>query len=214
MNKKIYFNNKFIRFTNSIPQTSQNQSIRFYTSLNEKTTGELIDELLSENNSLQGKNNGEIVTLPSNFEQVLDFLKNKFYLIEAAGGLIQQEKKFLFIFRLGKWDLPKGKIDKGESTEQAAIRECEEECAIHNLSIEQPLEPTYHLYKYKNSFAIKRTYWYHMSTTYTGKLKPQTEENIEEVKWFDKDDIKKNVFTNSYLTILDVVSEAMEKKIV
>lgn len=141
----------------------------------------------------------------SNLENGLEKIGELFKVIYAAGGLIQQNGKYLFIYRLKKWDLPKGKIDKGESPEQAAIRECEEECAITHLSITKELDPTYHIYEYKGDYALKKTFWYAMETTHTGHLIPQTEENIERVEWFDKLDIEEIVKINSYPAILDVL---------
>ena len=119
---------------------------------------------------------------------------------------------FRSIYRLGKWDLPKGKLDKGETVEAAAIRECEEECGIKNLKIEQQLSSTYHIYKYKGKLALKQTYWFYMTTNYEKPLKPQTEENIEDVKWFTKEKIKETVFGNSYFTIIDVINEAFNDR--
>jgi ADP-ribose pyrophosphatase YjhB (NUDIX family) len=212
MNTKIYFNNKFLEFTGQATQTSQNQSIRLIEKINEEKLKKIIDELLSENDSSSSKTNDFYQISAEDFNFVFDFLKKHFYYIEAAGGLIKKENKFLFIYRLNKWDLPKGKLDKNETIEHAAIRECEEECAIKKLKIEQQLSSTFHVYKYKDKYALKQTFWFYMSTTFDGKLKPQTEENIDEVKWFTKDEIKKTVFANSYFTIIDVVNEAFDER--
>ena len=136
------------------------------------------------------------------FEKIKQFFKH----IEAAGGLIRQNNCYLFIYRLGKWDLPKGKIDKGENPQQAAIRECEEECAISGLTIENELPNTYHIYPYKGQYALKTTYWFLMSSTYNGLLQPQTEENIEKVEWLDKNAINNQVIKNTYPSVLDLIS--------
>jgi len=132
-------------------------------------------------------------------------LKNELHFIEAAGGLIRNKNKYLFIKRLGKWDLPKGKLDKGETNEEAAIRECEEECAVKNLNIIKPLSDTYHIYEYKNKLALKTTYWFLMETDYAKALKPQVEENIEEVKWLSLEEIEKTVLANTYITIENLI---------
>lgn len=141
----------------------------------------------------------------SNLENALIKFSELFKVIYAAGGLIKQNDKYLFIYRLKKWDLPKGKIDKGESPKQAAIRECEEECAITKLTITKELAPTYHIYEHKGGYALKKTFWYAMDTKHIGHLIPQTEENIERVEWFDKADIDEVVKINSYPAILDVI---------
>jgi 8-oxo-dGTP pyrophosphatase MutT (NUDIX family) len=151
--------------------------------------------------------NEELVFKTSSLDAGLEKFSQSFKYIFAAGGLIEKEGKYLFIFRLKTWDLPKGKIDKGESPEQAAIRECEEECGIDRLTITQTLNPTYHIYPYKGAYALKKTYWYAMQTGHNGTLTPQAEENIERVEWFGKEDIKKQVVVNTYPAILDVIKD-------
>jgi len=214
MNKKIYFNNKFLAFVDEGPQTSQNQSIRFYPDLSEETLTGLFNEILSESDSSLSQTSSEYYTLSGNFEKVFDYLKKNLYYIEAAGGLIKKENDFLFIFRHGRWDLPKGKLEKKETIEHAAIRECEEECSVKKLKIEKQLASTFHIYKFRDKFALKQTYWFFMTTDYDKKLKPQKEEHIEEVKWMNKEEIKKIVFDNSYFTIMDVVNEAMRENLI
>lgn len=110
----------------------------------------------------------------------LSFLNN-IVVVPAAGGLVlNAPKEILFIYRNGIWDLPKGRIEKGESTEIAAIREVEEECGIFNLSIVNKLVTTYHIY-YQNGNKLKETHWFLMTSNYKKQLIPQLEEGITEV---------------------------------
>lgn len=124
--------------------------------------------------------------------------KKHFEFIEAAGGVVFNEnKELLAIFRLGKWDLPKGKMEKGESREESAVREVEEECGISGLKIVRELTPIYHVYNMKGKRCLKVTYWYEMITNFKGVLKPQLEEDITEVKWIsDKNEILKNTYAS------------------
>ena len=90
---------------------------------------------------------------------------SKFIMIEAAGGLVfNKDGHILMIFRNGKWDLPKGKLEIGESVEECAKREVEEECGIYGLDIIEKLLDTYHTYKLKGNKILKKTYWYKMNT--------------------------------------------------
>lgn len=101
--------------------------------------------------------------------------------------------------------MPKGKLDAGEGPEEAAIRECEEECGITQLTITKTLEPTYHIYEHKGGYALKKTFWYAMTTEHDGILVPQLEEHIEQVEWFSKAQIQDLVLANSYPAILSVI---------
>lgn len=106
--------------------------------------------------------------------------KSKFKVQKAAGGkVLNSNNEVLFIYRLGKWDLPKGKLEKGESIKECAIREVEEECGITNLTLENQLPTTYHVFERKGKTILKITYWFLMKSNFTGKLIPQTEEDIE-----------------------------------
>ena len=129
----------------------------------------------------------------------LYFLKNM-HVVSAAGGLVLNDKKeVLFIYRNGVWDLPKGKIEKGETIENAAIREVEEECGIFNLKLGKKLVTTYHIY-YQNGIKLKETHWFLMTSNYTKKLIPQLEEGITEVIFKNKADIQ-SALQNTYANI-------------
>lgn len=123
----------------------------------------------------------------------------KHILIEAAGGFVQNpEGHLLMIYRNGKWDLPKGKLENDEDIKECAKREVEEECGVNNLKIVSELQSTYHTYDLNKESILKRTYWFKMTTDYSDKLVPQIKEGITEVKWVDKKDIvKKLAFTYS-----------------
>lgn len=139
---------------------------------------------------------------------LFEIFKTRCKYIKAAGGRVKNaEGKTLLIFRSGKWDLPKGKIEKGEEPPEAAIREVEEECGISGLKIVRSLEPTYHTYIHKEKIVLKKTYWFEMSCSDTSKLIPQTEEGITEVKWADETELHE-AMQNTFQSILDVVNQA------
>lgn len=120
---------------------------------------------------------------------------------EAAGGkVLNVNNDVLFIYRFNKWDLPKGKLDKGESISECAIREVEEECGITNLHIIQPLETTYHIYQEKGNTILKTTYWFLMHTDFVGELTPQSEEGIEQVVFKNEEEVK-TALENTYENI-------------
>lgn len=108
----------------------------------------------------------------------------KFTLIQAAGGLVTNEKdEILLIHRRGKWDLPKGKLDKGEKLEDCAVREVEEETGLQKVKLTAPLMITYHTYHEGTRFILKESHWYTMSVSGRQVLVPQAEEDIHEIVW-------------------------------
>ncbi len=136
-----------------------------------------------------------------NEEKLLKKFLKKAPNVIAGGGKVYNDKgKVLFIFRNGKWDLPKGKIEKKESIEETAIREVEEETGVTGLKITKPLETTYHIFKRRGRYRIKITYWFEMKTSFDGKLYPQEKEGITKVKWLGKKKIEK-AMENSYANI-------------
>jgi len=127
--------------------------------------------------------------------------------IIAAGGLVTNEKgKLLMIFRRGKWDLPKGKLDEGESIEECAIREVKEETGLIQLTLIKSLGITCHEYfdKYSQRDVIKESHWFEMKADSSQKLVPQTEEDIEQILWAGKKKIEK-CLANSYKNIVEIV---------
>jgi 8-oxo-dGTP pyrophosphatase MutT (NUDIX family) len=133
-----------------------------------------------------------------------EFLQ-QYKLINAAGGVVKnEENKMLFIFRLGKWDLPKGKVDKGETLEQAAKREVEEECGIGKLTITGKILTTYHTYTLKGKNIVKASHWYSMTTADNSPLKVQTEENITDARWVSEKEIPA-LLKEAYPSIAEVI---------
>jgi hypothetical protein len=132
-------------------------------------------------------------------------IKKKCSLIKAAGGLVENGKgEYLFIFRNKKWDLPKGKVEKGEKIKVAAVREVEEECGVNIEKRGKRLCKTYHLYELNGKVVLKSTSWYRMEVKGKPKLIPQKEEGITTASWVNESGIKNKV-KNTYLLILDVL---------
>lgn len=136
---------------------------------------------------------------------LFDEFKACFTYVEAAGGVVMRpDNSFLIIKRNELWDLPKGKLEKGESTEEAAIREVEEETGLKGLRIVNPILSTFHTYQITEDMRLKKTKWYEMSYDGDGDGTPQEEENITEIRWVEKgktDFIRKQ----TYPSILDVL---------
>jgi 8-oxo-dGTP pyrophosphatase MutT (NUDIX family) len=132
----------------------------------------------------------------------------KFTLVEAAGGLVVDASgAMLLIFRRGKWDLPKGKLDPGEPANQCALREVKEETGLQEVRLDGALEVTYHTYDEDGKHILKPTYWFLMRAPQGQSLQPQTEEQITEIKWAKRNELDKYM-ANTYPLIKDVVKAA------
>jgi 8-oxo-dGTP pyrophosphatase MutT (NUDIX family) len=171
----------------------------------------LNEEGASIDNAIQllesGKEKGVVLMSEDVKESWKNFV-SRYKLIEAAGGLVKNDKdEYLFIFRLGKWDLPKGKAEYDETPEMTALREVEEECNLKKLKIEKELTKTFHTYVEKGKSILKKTHWYLMSIEGEQDLVPQTEEGITEVKWIPADKIESEVLGNTYSSIRKVLEK-------
>lgn len=125
--------------------------------------------------------------------------------IEAAGGLVKNEvEEYLFMYRNNTWDLPKGKLDKYETPEIAAIREVQEETGIQKVVLGKFMCSTWHTYAHKKGTVLKQTYWYAMNAPKNQKLVPQLEEGITELRWIAKPQFQV-IAENTYPSVLDVI---------
>ena len=136
-------------------------------------------------------------------------LKDQFKIAKAAGGLVVKDGQVLMIYRLGKWDLPKGKLKNDEDTVLGALREVEEETNI-KLAIGEQLPSTWHSYAYKGNKMLKKTSWYVMQSLDDSLMKPQAEEYIEEVRWMEPHEALAKL-DDSYASIALVMRHYLSK---
>ncbi len=147
----------------------------------------------------------EVRLIHKNKDKLLKKFLNKLPNVIAGGGKVYNDKgAVLFIYRNNKWDLPKGKVERKEAVEKAAIREVTEETGVSGLEITKPLDTTYHIFKRNGRYKIKITYWFEMKTQYTGKLQPQESEGISKVTWLNNKEIKE-ALSNSYANIKSLI---------
>ncbi len=186
---KVFVNDKPIIFTSSL-RNEENYVVFIY-----KNT--IIEELIYK--LKLGKLKGVYLYTP-NLVGDWEMFRLRFKVIVAAGGLVLNDKKeVLFIYRGNKWDLPKGRTEKGEEITETAIREVEEECGITNIEIQKKLIKTYHFFIQKGKHRLKETHWYLMHSYYKGELTPQHEEGITKVMFKDTESTARalqNTFSN------------------
>lgn len=129
------------------------------------------------------KENGLIVHA-DDLEKLWSDFRSCFQWVEAAGGAVFSPQRLLLVmYRMGYWDLPKGKIDPGETPVEAALREVREETGLQTLQIKAPLQPTYHAFDHRDKRYLKMTHWFEMEAPESQTLVPQTEEGIEILRW-------------------------------
>ena len=199
---KIYFNDKPLFLCDSVDETIQpyihHDDAVFIDELNTHTVKSMIHEM--EQPAVHAG-----VFYHENLDDLKKALFKKFTVVQAGGGLVSNEKKeILLIFRRGKWDLPKGKLDKGENLEDCAVREVEEETGLQKVQLVSPLTITYHTYHEGARFILKESHWYTMKVSGEQKLVPQTTEDIQEIKWVKTDGLGPYL-KNAFPSVADVL---------
>lgn len=131
--------------------------------------------------------------------------------VEAAGGVVENDcGERLMIYRNGRWDLPKGHVEPGESAEVCAAREIREETGV-GAEVVAPLCATWHAYWFPltERWELKRTRWFLLRALDDAPLVPQTEEGIERVAWCSPREFASNLET-AFPTV-QRVGEALAK---
>lgn len=201
----IYFADKPVFLCDEITQEIEEYKRRADTIFSKDISQENIKSLADTIGESQS--NAAILFNPD-FEKLKKDFFNHFKLVKAAGGLVKnKEGQILMIFRRGKWDLPKGKLEDHEAIEECAKREVQEETGIHDLEVGDPIQITYHTYHLPNNFVLKECHWFAMKTNGDEKLIPQTEEDISKSIWVNADDLKEYI-SNSFPTIVKVLENA------
>jgi len=143
-------------------------------------------------------------------KEILKKMKEKIPVCKAGGGFVYNKKgDVLFIFRNGKWDLPKGGIEKGEEIEETAMREVEEETGVGKLTITKKLQKTYHIFKRGGRYKLKITHWFEMQSDFEGQTMPQANEGIDQAVWLSPEQVKE-ALKNSYENIKLLFEEEHE----
>jgi 8-oxo-dGTP pyrophosphatase MutT (NUDIX family) len=171
---------------------------------------ETVEESWFKIRTYLGSANQELIINIKNEADFWQIFKNHKFIV-AAGGMVRRGSRFLFIKRNDVWDIPKGKLDAGESPEIAAVREIEEECGLIAPIITDYLMQTYHTYHHKGKDVLKLTHWYLLEEgPQKSELKPQLEEGITEIIYLEPSEFFL-VLENTYTSIKEVI-EALKLK--
>jgi 8-oxo-dGTP pyrophosphatase MutT (NUDIX family) len=202
MHIKIYFNEKPLFLTDSITPEIEPFAHHDDAVLIDEFSHGGINSMIHE--MRQDKVHAGIY-LHSNVEELRKAFWKKFIMIKAAGGLVINEAgELLFIFRRGKWDLPKGKLDDGETLEACAVREIQEETGLQQVELKNHLVTTWHTYDESGHHILKETAWYLLSAPKKQALTPQTIEQITQIEWAAPNELPKYV-SNTFPAIVDVL---------
>ncbi|OQP65633.1 NUDIX hydrolase [Niastella populi] len=205
MHIKIYFNEKPLFLTDSITPEIEPFAHHDDAVLIDEFSHGGINSMIHE--MRQDKVHAGIY-LHNNVEELRKAFWKKFIMIKAAGGLVKNEAgELLFIFRRGKWDLPKGKLDDGETLEECAVREIQEETGLQQVELKNHLITTWHTYDESGHHILKETAWYLLSAPKKQALTPQTIEQITQIEWGAPADLN-NYVSNTFPAIIDVLKAA------
>jgi 8-oxo-dGTP pyrophosphatase MutT (NUDIX family) len=208
MHYTIYFNQKPLLLTDKFDPIDKKQLMAAGTKIMEGSDEAAIDQMLQHMQD-QSVTGGVIVT--NSPKDLLQAFKMKLKVIEAGGGLVYTDQlAILLIFRKGKWDLPKGKLDDGETIAAAAVREVVEETGLTNIQLQEPLITTYHTYYEKEELVLKESHWFLMKSPQQESMIPQIEEDIEKCEWV-KPDALAPYLENTHPSIIEVLKTGLEK---
>jgi 8-oxo-dGTP pyrophosphatase MutT (NUDIX family) len=205
---KVFFNDSTIQIGSNLNKSLNNNTIH----IAEPEGYEFVNQLVSE---IEGTAVPLNYLITSRDEMTIwKQFRKRFNELPAAGGLVRNtEGSFLFIRRFGVWDLPKGKIEKKETPEMAAIREVEEECGISGLQLIRPLDSTWHIYrspwlKTPENLVLKETKWFFMNYAGNEIPVPELDEDIEEVRWFKPSEVEW-VMQHTYSSLADLIRKSL-----
>jgi 8-oxo-dGTP pyrophosphatase MutT (NUDIX family) len=205
--QKIYFNYKPLFICSEITPTIDDYLHRGTTIFIDEFSTNAVKTIIEE---MERPEINAGVFLHQDEQAVLQSIKDHLTVVQAAGGLVHVGgEQLLLIYRRGKWDLPKGKLDEGEDLPACATREVEEETGVANLRTEELLTVTYHTYHEREHFVLKETYWYLMAADQLQPVTPQEDEDIEKCEWVKMDRLAPYL-DNTYPTIVEVVKKGTE----
>jgi 8-oxo-dGTP pyrophosphatase MutT (NUDIX family) len=198
---KVFFKGSCFLLTDNRSLLKNNSCIHIYTGKQELDG--VVSSLLAEEHCFHAVIYAEDVAL------LWKEFCTLFKYAETAGGAVLQDGKILIIRKKGTYDLPKGHLEEGETPEQAAVREVEEECGIKGLKITQTFSPTLHIYFQDETRYLKKTYWYGMECSSGQLLTPQAEEGIEEVFWLEMEQLD-SIYPNTYESLKELLEEVRQ----
>lgn len=200
---KIYFGNKPVYLCNELTAKLKQ--------LKEKKDTIYVDSLSnyylqSIPRDIEKPENNAAILYNKDLSELREAFFNQFKLIKAGGGVVYNENnEILLIFRKGKWDLAKGKIDEEENIEECALREVKEETGLTEVKLGSLLTITYHVYSERGTLIMKESHWFLMNGNSNESLIPQVEEGITDIVWAKKEDLAKYT-ENIYPAIIDVLN--------
>jgi len=197
---KVFFDDRAVCFGEDFTAAFRNHKGLFYQLDNLRIVSCIVEQFAEQSQPW------DLYLIHPNLDQLTSAFKACFVPIKAGGGLVFNHRgEFLAILRNGIWDLPKGKLEKGEDVKAAALREVEEETGLQGLVMVQPLISTYHTYKLKENFILKKTSWFELAYSGTDEPVLQEKEGITDCRWVKPGEAR-FIRDNSYKSILDVLS--------
>ncbi|MBN3039194.1 MAG: NUDIX hydrolase [Candidatus Omnitrophica bacterium] len=130
----------------------------------------------------------------------------------SAGGIVFRNTDKAFEVLLikdayGRWTWPKGHIDQGESSQEAALREVGEEVGLRNVRILKKVGRTNYFFRLKGELIFKTVFFFLMEADKKDAIQVETDE-IEDAKWFKPELALKKV---EYKGAKEMLDKAIKK---
>ena len=200
---KVFVNDKLIRLIDDYSDYESDDHTLFLRYYSREAIAFSVD-LLAKNKTMK-----QLVIYHNDLEDLWENFSSHYTLISASGGLVKNEQgNVLFIYKRGKWDLPKGKVDEGEALKDAAMREVKEECGIEGLEVVRELDRTYHIYSENSENILKQTHWFEMKSDFNGDFQVDKNEGIEKASWLDEKELK-TALENTYPSIVNLCTSSL-----
>ncbi|MBI2448021.1 transcription antitermination factor NusB [Candidatus Microgenomates bacterium] len=183
---------------------------------NEVPPKAVINEAVELGKSFGGENSGKFVNgvLGTIYRNSAKYAEEE--MVTSSGGIVYRldENKTIYFLAIkniyNKWTFPKGKVEEGETWQEAAIREVKEETGIESVDIQGEIGDIKFTDKSDTEPIKKTVHFFLMRTEQRETKKNDVKEHINDVAWMTEEKLRQNLDYPNLVELLDKAKEMME----